>query len=495
MRHALALLPLLIATPALAQPAQNTLRIAIFEDLDVPDPTFSRNFAGHQVLSAMCDKLLEVTPDGRFIGNVAERFEWTPDKRGLVLHLRAGVTFPDGAPFDAEAVAFGINRHMTTQGSFRRGEMPSVTGVTVLGPLTARIDLSEPFVPLLSILVTRGGMMVSPRNAERNAPLCNGPFRLRERVALDRIVLERNPAHWNAQNIHIERVVFRPIPDGNIRLQNLRAGAVELMERVAATDLPVVRAQRGLRTASAVELGHSFIRFNLNNAAGAQSPFGRSATLRAALDAAIDREALVRVVFAGEAIAGNQWVAPDHPLYARAHPVPARDLPRARRLVQEAGIANPVLRLNTPNQPELMQAAEVIQAMAAEAGIRVEITAMEIGAYVRANVQGAFEGGIGFWGGRADPDGNISFHVGCGGPNNDGRYCVPEVEAALAAGRAEPDEAARRPHYERAAATLLRDLPYIWLWHRRNTWGMTDRLQGFVAFPDGVFRYPGMRLN
>jgi peptide/nickel transport system substrate-binding protein len=485
----------LASLPAAAQPAQNTLRIGIFEDFDVPDPALSRTFSGLQILSAMCDKLLDVTPDLRYVGAAAESFAWTPDGRGLVLNLRPGMRFQDGAPFDAEAVAFGINRHLTLQGSFRRGELPMVTGVTVLGPLTARIDLNEPSIPLLSLLVTRAGMMVSPQSAERGNPVCSGPYRLRERVALDRVVLERWPEHWNAAAHHIERIVYRPIPDGNIRLQNLRGGGLDLMERVSAPDLPTVRAQRNLRVAQALELGHSFIRFNIANGPGAEGPWARDARLRAALEASIDREALVNVVFSGEAVAGNQWVNPAHPLYARAHPVPRRDLARARALLAEAGQPRPTLRLAVPNQPELVQAAEVIQSMAAEAGIQVQVQAIEIGAYVRNNVTGQFEAAIGFWGGRTDADGNVSFHVTCRGPNNDGRYCSEEVEAALTAARREAEDDARRPHYAAAADRLLADRPNLWLWHRRNSWAFTSRLQGFTAYPDGIFRYAGLRYD
>lgn len=138
----------------MAQPAQNTPHIPIFEDPGVPDPASARDFADRQLLSAMCGKQLELTPDGRFTGDVAERFEWTAGKRGLGLHPRAG--------------------------------------------------------------------------------------------------------------------------------------AVELMERTAPTGLPVMRARRG---------------------------------------AATGREALLRAVFAGEAIAGSPSVAPGHPRHARAHPLPARDPP------------------------------------------------------------------------------------------------------------------------------------------------------------------------
>jgi peptide/nickel transport system substrate-binding protein len=495
----------LLATTALVlglavQPQAQTVRVGTFEDLDIPDPALSRTFSGLQTLSAMCDKLFDLTPDLQVIPALAESYEWVNEGRGLLMKLRRGVTFQDGAPFDAEAVRANIARQMTLQGSFRRGEMPDVTGVTVIDSHTARIDLAKPFVPLFSILVTRGGMMVSPRvmdqgrDFQRN-PVCSGPFRMTERIPLDRIVLDRWPGHWNAANIHVQRVVFRPMPDATVRLANLRGGALDMMERVSPSDVDSVRRLTGFSVTSAAELGHQFIRFNIGNGAGGQGPFAREPKLREAVEAAIDRAALNQVVFDGTFVPGNQWVSPDNPYYARAFPVPARDLARARQLVAESGVANPVLRLLVPNSGDMVQAAEVMQAMLREAGIDLRVQVLEIGALVRAQVSGDFEASLGFWGGRSDPDGNISFHVGCTGPNNDGKYCVEAVDALLSRARSVPEVPARAALYAEVAGQVLRDRPYVYLWHRRNYWGLTDRVTGYTAYPDSVIRWAGMRIR
>jgi peptide/nickel transport system substrate-binding protein len=433
-------LGLVAAAMIVAGSAQGqNLRVGMFEDLDIMDPALSRFFSGLQILSATCDKLLDLSPDLTVVPALAESYEWVDGARGLVLKLRRGVTFQDGAPFDAEAVRANIDRQMNLQGSFRRGEMPDVTGVTIIDSHTARIELRNPFIPLMSILVTRGGMMISPRAMDQGRdfarnPVCSGPYRFTERVAQDRTVVDRWPGYWNAQNIHIPRITFRPMADGTVRLANLRGGALDIMERVGATDIEQVRRTPGLALASAPELGHNFLRFNIANGPGAASPFARDARLREALELSIDRAALIQV-------------------------------------------------------------AEVIQAMAREAGIDIRIQAMEIGAAVRAQINGDFEAFLGFWGGRSDPDGNISFHIGTGGPNNDGRYSNAEVDGWLAEARAVPETAARTAIYGRVAAQVLADRPYVYLWHRRNTWAYTDRLTGFVAYPDGVFRWAGMRLR
>jgi peptide/nickel transport system substrate-binding protein len=480
--------------------AAQTMRVGMFEDLDIMDPALSRTFSGLQILSAVCDKLFDLTPDLQIVPALATSYEWRDGGRALEVRLREGATFQDGTPWDAEALRANIDRQMNLQGSFRRGEMPDVTGVSILGPHHARIEMRAPFVPLFSILVTRGGMMVSPRAMDQGRdfarnPVCSGPFRFTERVALDRTVVDRWDGHWNAQNIHVQRVVFRPMPDGTVRLSNLRGGALEMMERVSPTDIDGLRRAPGFALTSAPELGHQFVRFNIRNGPGALGPFARDARLREAFEAAIDRAAINQVVFNGAFIPGNQWVSPENAFYARALPVPGRDLAKARRLLAAAGQPNPTLRLLVPNSGEMVQVAEVMQAMLREAGIDLRIQVLEIGALVRAQVSGEFEASLGFWGGRSDPDGNVSFHIGCDGPNNDGKYCNTTVERALAEGRATADPAGRAAAYATVAQQALADRPYVYLWHRRNYWGLSERVTGFTAYPDSVIRWAGLRLR
>ena len=91
----------------------------------------------------------------------------------------------------------------------------------------------------------------------------------------------------------------------------------------------------------------------------------------------IDRAALNQVVFNGEFQPGNQWEPPGNPYYVKELPIPPRDVSQARQLLAEAKQPNPTVELMIPNTPELLQAGQVIQAMAQEAGFRVTIKATE----------------------------------------------------------------------------------------------------------------------
>jgi peptide/nickel transport system substrate-binding protein len=502
MRRFMLAAALAAAIPAAIPAGAQTLRIGLAEDPDILDPTLARTFVGRIVFAGLCDKLFDIDKDLRIVPQLATGYRWD-GPLALVISLREGVVFHDGEPMTAEAVAYSLNRHLTMQGSFRRSEISSMERVEVVDPRTVRLVLREPFSPFVSQLTDRAGMIVSPRAAEAagaqfgTAPVCAGPMRFVQRVAQDRIVLERFDRYWDAANIHIRRVEYRPIPDSTARLANLQAGALELIERVNPNDIPDVRRNRNLRLTAVDELGYQTITFNLNNGPRAQSPIGRDPRVREAFDLAIDRAALNQVVYQGEFSPSIQFVPPAHPMHVQGlNPLP-RNVERARALLREAGHTAPVVvNLIAPNSPDLRQVAEVVQAMTREAGFDVRIQAMEFASSLQAAQRGEFEAYLLAWSGRVDADGNVFTFRHSTGAQNDGRYSNPQVDDLLVRARRATDDADRRALYEQAIRIMsLQDRPVLYLWHRKQLVAHTARLSGFEPVADGMIRLQGLRLG
>jgi len=495
MTRILAMLLALVALPASAQ----HLRIGIVSDPDVLDPTLSRSVAARQVFAALCDKLVDINERLEIVPQLATAWRWDDNGRALVLTLRDGVRFHDGAVLDGEAAAIGLRRHIETSGSTRRGEMGPVREIVATGPREVTIRLSEPFAPLLAALTDRAGMLVSPRQAQvtgadfQREPGCAGPFRLTRRVAQDRIELERFADYWDRGAILAERVTYRPVVDATVRLANLRAGSLDIIERISPSDVAELRRDRRVRMVEAPSLASFYIAINVANGARAQTPLGQDARVREALERAVDRQALVNVAFEGLWIPGNQSVPPGHPFYANALPVPPRDVARAQALLREAGHQRVRVRLSVPNTTDYIQASEVIQAMAAEAGIDIEIQQTETATLLRQWTSGDFEALIIQWSGRVDLDGNIFSFNACGQSLNGGHYCNRAVDAAMEDGRRNVDTAARAAAYERAARLYLADRPYIYLWHPRVLHGTGATIEGLRPVPDGIIRVQGLR--
>jgi peptide/nickel transport system substrate-binding protein len=257
-----------------------------------------------------------------------------------------------------------------------------------------------------------------------------------------------------------------------------------------------VKADPHLKLAVSNALGYIGLVNNLDLGPRSNTPYGKNALVRQALDAAIDRTALVNVVFNGMFAPDVQPVAPNSPFYDEALPPPPRDLAKARALLRQAGVTPPIkLELMTPNQPDTLQAAEVIQSMAAEAGFDIHIVAMEATAAGQVERAGDYQAYLNGWSGRVDADGNTYQFLHTGQGNNFMGYSNPAVDKLLELGRDTTDTAKRRAVYQQVWEALRRDLPITYLYSPRNIVAMTARLQGFRAVPDGMIRLQGLEMS
>jgi peptide/nickel transport system substrate-binding protein len=479
-----------------------TLRIGLAEDPDILDPTMARTFVGRIVFAGLCDKLFDLDEKLNIVPQLATSYKWSADNKSLEIKLRDGVTFHDGEKFDAAAVKYNLERHKEMKGSNRRGELAVVSSVDAVDASTVRINLAAPFAPLLATLTDRSGMMVSPKAAEAAGdklgakPVCSGPFRFVERIAQDRIVLERFPNYWNKGQVHFERIVYRPIVDATVRLANLRSGQLDFIERVAASDVPQLRNDSRFKLAKIVEIGYQGITINVGKSDLAQkNPLGKDARVREAFELSLDRDAIVKVVMEGEAQAGNQWVAPSNQYYGKSAPIPKRNVQRARQLLKEAGVPNPSFTLMTPTTSDAQKIAQVVQAMAKDAGFDVKIQSTEFATSLNLADKGQFEAYVLAWSGRADPDGNLHTMLACKGPTNYAGYCKDDVEALITESRTSLDPARRAAAYDKIAAQVAKDRPVVYLYHRNWLWAHNAKLTGLRTVPDGMVRVQGLRMN
>ena len=491
-----------VLAPAPAQAQTTHLRIGLAEDPDVLDPTLARTYVGRIVFASLCDKLFDIDAKLNLVPQLALSHETSDDGKAVVIRLRSGVKFHDGEAMDAEAVKFTLERHLTLNGSFRKPELAAVDRVEVLDPLTVKLSLKTPFSPLLSQLTDRSGMIVSPKAAKEAGdkfglkPVCAGPYRFVERVQQDRIVVERFPDYWNKDAARIDRITYLPIVDTTVRLANLKAGQLDLIERVAATDIAEIRGNPRLRLATVTEIGYQSININVGKGEPAKGPLGSDARVRRALELSIDRGAINGVVFNGEYVVGNQWVSPENPYYQQKYPVPKRDVAKAKALLAEAGVKGPVtVDFMVPQNPETRQVAEIIQAMAAEAGFDMKIRVVEFATSLKEAEEGRYQAYMLNWSGRPDPDGNLYIFHRSKAPQNYGGYSNPEVDARLDEARTKSDPAERKAIYEKVAGKLLTEGSIIYLFHRKWFVAHTAQLEGLRMLPDGLVRVVGLTLK
>jgi peptide/nickel transport system substrate-binding protein len=486
------------AVPALAA---GTLNVALYGEPGPLDPAVSTSAIDNDPLTAICDRLIDTDSDLHPIPELATSWDWSADNLTLTLHLRSGVKFQDGTDFNADAVKINLERFKTMLASVRKAELKPISSIEVVDPLTVKLHLSEPYVPLVTFLTNRSGMMLSPKAIQEfgdnvgSHPVCTGPFSFTERVAQDRIVVDRFPGYWNASNIFVDRIVYRPMQSSQTRLANLQSGQLDIIDQVPPTDVPTIKRNPKLQVVQHGTAAYRYLVFNTQNGPRANSPWGTDRRVRQAFDKAIDRDALNQVVFGGLFAPNNQAELVHSTYWDPDYPVTGADVEGAKALLKQAGVTKPSLTLQIQPNPIDAQIAEVIQSMVNAAGFDLKIRQLETNSANAADTAGDFDLALFNWSGRSDPDANVSVFIGCGGFSNFGHYCNPDLETLLKAGRQTPDVAQRQAIYRKVVALYRTEMPFVILYNPTQIWGLSDRVVGFTPNADGLVRPQGIKLT
>jgi peptide/nickel transport system substrate-binding protein len=484
------------ALPAMAQ--TSTLRIGLAEDPDLLDPHRSRTFVGRIVYASMCDRLIDISPELDYVPALATEWSWNDDGTELTFNLRDDVTFHDGEPFNAEAVKANLERALTNPESLIRTDISAIQEIEVVDEFTVRLILDEPNAPLLAQISDRAGLMMSPASFDQEGawtPVCSGPFEYVSRTQNDRIVLRKFEDYYAADDYHFDEVVFLPIPDGTVRLANLQAGDLDMLERMTPSDAQTVEADANLNLVIAPTLGYQGIRFNTNNGPRSETPLGQDPRVRQAFELSIDKAVIAQVIGNNIWEPAQQPFPPQNPYYNADFPAKTRDVAAARALLDEAGIDRVSFELTHANSTQAGQLGEMIQAMVAEAGFDITLRPMEFAALLAEMSEGNFDATASGWSGRVDPDGNTYSHLACDGANNDSRYCNEEVDRLFSEARVISDQAERKALYDQAAAILQEDLPIIYTYHQNSPFVLRSNMEGFVPYPDNIIRLRGVQRN
>lgn len=489
-----------LAGTALAVSAASAqdFRIGLQEDPDLLDPHRARTFVGRIVFTSLCDKLIDIDRDLNFVPELATEWAWSDDNKRLTFTLRDDVVFHDGTPLNAEAVKENLDRARTLPDSLRRSELASVEGVEVVDEFTVALNLANPDATLLAQLSDRAGMMLSPAALDGDVatnPICSGPYKFVSRVQNDRIVLEKFADYRDADAYHFDRVVFLPIPDSTVRLANLRAGDLDMLERLNPSDAESVRNDASLQFMPIAGLGYQGVRINTNNGPRADNPLGQDKRVRQAFQLAIGRDIINEVVGNGLFEPAQQPFPPASPYNSDAFPVVERDVEAARALLAEAGHERVSFELSMGNNTTTMATNELIQAMAAEAGFDISLRPTEFAAMQQEMQAGNFQAAQIGWSGRVDPDGNLHQFVTCEGALNDSKYCNAQVDELLDKARTTPDVATRQELYDQAQKILQEDLPLIYIYHQPWPFVLAADVEGFTPYPDGMVRLKGVTLE
>ena len=483
-----------------------TLTIGLAEDPDALDPTVARTFVGRIVFLHMCQKLYDLDKKLNIVPQLAASLpQISKDKLTYTIKIRSGIKFNDGTPLDGAAVKTTIDRYLTFKGSTRKSEISPISSVEASGN-TVTLHLSAPYSPLTAQLADRAGMILSPKaladEGDKFAqnPVCVGPFQFKDRTAGDHITLTKSTNYYDAKNVHLQSIVFRIMTDPSARTQALRAGDIQVEDRIQSTDVPTLQKDSGTTVLKVPTIGYQGLTLNLGNKNGllklpyqnVGTPLARSQYLRTAFDLALDRDTINKVVFSGLNLPDCYPISPVSPWYVTTKGLQCNkhaDVATAQKLVKASGIPTPItVHLMLGTDPVAARLGQVIQSMEQKVGFNVVLDPTEFVTSLNKADAGTFDAFAIGWSGRVDPDGNIFGFVATPGTLNDAGYSSTKLDYILNGARKSVTQKSRIALYAAAMKIIHRDRPLIYLYHPVNYYGVSKKVQGVQVFSDGLIR-------
>ena len=486
-----------------------TLTFGLENDVSNLDPMLSGLFVDRNIHYAMYDSLVRVNTKGEIIPWLAEKWTTSSDGKTITFNLRQGVKYHDGTPFDAASVKWNIERYINTKGSSRTGDLGAVASVDVVDTNTVKFNLKSAFAPLLAALVDRAGMMVSQKVVDamgadftlKPFKAGTGPFVLTEAVKTDHYTLEKNPDWWGKDDKgnklpFLDKIIVKPILDGDVRLTNLRTGQLQVLNNVAGKDVPAVKADTSLTYIEAGSFAWSSMIPN-----EAKDFIFNDKRLVKAVSMAIDRQELLdKGPTQGVGLVGYGPIAPAHFAYdANFKPFARPDPDGAKKLVAEALGAGKKLEfelLVSSGDAAILQLAQLIKAELEKADIVANIKTQLFNDIVTLQQSHKHLGMtlIG-WSGRLDPDGNSYDFVVTGKTNNDSSYSNPKVDELMNQQRVESDPAKRTQLLQQAQQIYVVDDPArVWFQFGVSPILTTKSVTGMQSYADRIPRFETAQL-
>ena len=434
--------------------------------------------SGMQVARTIYDTLTMPDSDAQYKPYLAQSVmpndtydEWT-------ITLRPNIKFHDGSVLDATVVKNNLDAY--------RGQYPArkpqlflfvfqnISAVDVVDPMTVKVTTATPWPSFPAYLFSsaRLGIMAQaqlddPATCDTNL-IGTGPFKLEEWKQNDHLTAVRNPDYWQTdadgvQLPYLDEITYRPIPDGDARVNALLAGELDALHASAAENVQRLRDERDDGEVNLTESTDfaevAYIMFNTSKA-----PFDNiNARLAAAY--ALDRDAYNQVRNLGIFTMASGPFAPGEVGYLTDTGFPEYDLDKAKDYVAkykaETGRDLEFTAVTTPD-PSTVKSAQFIQEQAQKAGMKVNLRSIEQTQLISTALGGDWQALS--WRNHpgGNPDSQYVWWRG-GSPINFGRFDDPDMNALLDAGRQEPDPEKATQIYQDINKLFAEKVYNLWL--------------------------------
>lgn len=482
------------------------------------DPGKETDGESLNVCDNIFDTLVQFKPGSTEIEpGLAESWKVSPDGLVFEFKLRKNVKFHDGTPFNSDAVLFSLLRqhdpkheafHFAKSWNYWQdmGMEKLVKSIIKVDDSTVKFTLTQPEAPFMANLAMNFASIVSPTAVRKfkedfsKNPVGTGPFRFVNWTRGERIVLDANKDFWG-EKAKVSRVIFKTYPDSSARLNAFLAKEIHMMNLPTPDQVSTIRSRRP-DTVFAIEaaMNVGYLSFNT-----LKSPFNKPA-VRQALNMAINKEAIIKGVYAGMGEAAINPMPPTMWGYNKLVKSYLYNPQKAKEILKQEGFPNGFsselfyLPVSRPYMPDGKKVAEAIQSDLKAVGVQVTLTTYEWAVYLDKVTRGDHALALMGWtGDNGDPDNFL--YLLLSGENvkppaqNISFYSNPKVTQLLREAKVQTTQGKRAELYKQAQVIIHDDAPWIPLVHSKVAMPMDPHVHGFVLAPNGTRRFSQISLS
>jgi len=481
--------------------AASTLHLSTSSNPSRINPILSTDTASSEIAGYIFNGLVKYDKDGRtIIGDLAEKFYFEDNVTlvfTLVFELKKGVTWQDGAPFNAKDVLFTYQLINSPQvfspytSTFRM-----VKSVEVINDLKVKVTYKEPYFMALELwmsgilprhlLKDEANIMSSSFNTH---PVGTGPYRLTKLEFSKNIELSAYDDYFEHRP-KIDRIIYHVVPDANTRFLMLKTNKIDV------GSLSAMQIERQVETSffdnyKVIEdIAHAYVYLGMNlRREKFQDP-----RVREALSLAINREELVDILFMGHAQVCTGPFLPGGASFNADVKAPKQDIERAKQLLKEAGYdeAHPLhFEIATSNADQIRPyAAEILQHQLAKVGVEVKLRVMEWQAFLNTVVfPREFDTVLLGWSLSLSPDPYLLWHHDSdrkGGFNFIG-YHNSKVDSLIETMQGTIERKALAKIQQQIFAEVVKDNPYLFLFIPNSIQVVDKKIQHIEPTINGIW--------
>jgi peptide/nickel transport system substrate-binding protein len=508
------LLILAIAGSAAPVSAETVLRARLNSDIASTNPGVTRDENTDAVMMHVVEGLVAYRENAGVGPLLARGWSVSADGRAYTFHLRAGIRFHNGAAMTSADVVWSLRRYLDPATKWRclrefnGGGYARILGVEAAGALAVRVTLDRASPTFLQTLarVDCGGTAILHRQSvgpdgRWRIAIGTGPFRLlawkrNQYVDLARFSAYRplpGPRDGNTGGKHalVDRIRFVVIPDAVAAQAALLRGNIDILDNVLPLDAKLLRGRSDVRLTLSPAMDIFALLFQTRDRRLADP------RLRRAIALTLDVPGLVRAISEGTSQANRSIVPAASAYHKGVHDIVQRpDLALARRLAAAAGYKGEPIRLITNQRyREMFDAAILVQAMAMEAGINIQIDMMDWAAQLDRYNSGNYQAMMFAYSARLDP--SLSYEAFIGDKNVDARkvWADPLARALLSRSRASGDPVARQAAFDALHRLFVQRVPAIVLFNSGHIAAVRRNVVGFRGWPAAQLRLWGVALR